>query len=79
MPKLQRQAKAAKLLKASKAEEVRAKLDRLDEMLASFKQEVFIRGFEGLQVRQRTGLNEEAVLSEARLAELDNDIESLIG
>jgi hypothetical protein len=37
LPTLQRQAKAAMLRKASKAEEVRSKLERLEEMLASFE------------------------------------------
>ena len=36
---LQRRAKPAMLLKASKAEEVRSKLERLEEMIASFEQE----------------------------------------
>jgi hypothetical protein len=37
-------------------------------------------GFEGaLQVGQRTGPSEEAMMSDARIIELDNDIKSLIG
>jgi hypothetical protein len=80
LPTLHRHAKAAKLFKASKAKEVRSKLERLEEMLASFEQEVFMHGFEGaLQVGQSTGPSKEAMMSEARIAELDNDIESLIG
>jgi hypothetical protein len=59
---------------------VRAKLERLQEMLASFEQEVFMGGFEGaLQVGQSTCPSEEAMMLEERIAELDNDIESLIG
>ena len=77
---LQRQAKAAMLLKASKAEEVRSKLERLEEMLASFEQEVFMGGFQGaLQVGQGMGPSEEAMVSDARITDLDNAIESLIG
>jgi hypothetical protein len=77
---LQRQAKAAMLLKASKAEEVRSKLEHLEEMLASFEQEVFMGGFQGaLQVGQGTGPSEEAMMSDARITDLDNAIESLIG
>ena len=77
---LQRRAKATMFLKASKAEEVRSKLERLEEMIASFEQEVFVGGFEGaLQVGQGMGPSEEAMMSDARIANLDNAIESLIG
>jgi hypothetical protein len=68
------------LLKASKAEEVRSKLEGLEEMIASFEQEVFMGGFEGaLQVGQGMGPSEEAMMSGARITDLDNAIESLIG
>jgi hypothetical protein len=70
---LERHAKATMLLKASTAEVVRSNLDRLDQqMLPAFEEEVFTGGFEDVDFREKT-------VSDARLADLNKEIKSLIG
>lgn len=62
LPTLERQVKAARIMKASMAEDVRRKLENIQGMLDSFEEEVFTSGFsagmEGFQVGQRMGPSE---------------------